>query len=393
MVENALELAELAEPVVHVSMVPTAAAELLRTGGIPAGVKTLSLCGEAIPPDLARAIHALGTVTTLHNLYGPTEDTTFSTHWRVEPGADPVLVGRPLAGTRAYVLDGELRPVPPGVPGEMYLSGAGLSRGYLGRPGLTAERFVPDPFGPAGGRMYRVMDRVRWTHAGELEYLGRADFQLKVRGFRVEPGEVEAALRAHPGVGEAVVAVRDDAPGGPLLVAYVVADGDGAPDGELRAWLRERLPEHMVPSAFVALERIPLTPNGKTDRRALPAPEGGAGPAAYTPPRTSAEELLAEIMADVLGLERVGVHDNFFDIGGHSLVATRVVARIRRELGIQLPLRALFDAPTVAELAGLLDAGRPAAPAAAMRMDLMLEQLEELSDEEVMRLLAEEDAP
>jgi amino acid adenylation domain-containing protein/non-ribosomal peptide synthase protein (TIGR01720 family) len=394
MVENALELAGLAEPVVTAGMVPTAAAELLRGGGIPAGVKTLNLCGEAIPPDLARAIHALGTVATLNNLYGPTEDTVFSTSWRVQPGADRILVGRPVAGTRAYVLDGELRPVPPGVPGETYLAGAGLARGYLGRPELTAERFVPDPFGPAGGRMYRVMDRARWTPAGELEYLGRTDFQLKVRGFRVEPGEVEAMLRTHPGVREAVVVVRGDAPGGPHLVAYVVADGgDGAPAGELRAWLRERLPEHMVPSAFVALERIPLTPNGKTDRRALPAPEGGAGPAAYAPPRTSAEELLAEIMADVLGLERVGVHDNFFDIGGHSLVATRVVARIRRELGIQLPLRALFDAPTVAELAGRLDAERPAAPAAAMRMDVMLEQLEALSDEEVMRLLAEEDAP
>ncbi|MEW5926515.1 MAG: amino acid adenylation domain-containing protein [Gemmatimonadota bacterium] len=390
--ENALELAELSEPVVTAGMVPTAAAELLRAGGIPAGVRTLNLSGEALPPDLARAIHALGTVRTLNNLYGPTEDTTFSTHWRVEPGADRVLVGRPVAGTRAYVLDGELRPVPPGVAGEMYLAGAGLARGYLGRPGLTAERFVPDPFGPAGGRMYRVMDRVRWTPAGELEYLGRTDFQLKVRGFRVEPGEIEAALRAHPRVREAVVAARDGAAGGPRLVAYVVAAGEAPPADELRAWLRERLPEPMVPSAFVALAAIPTTPSGKTDRRALPAPEGGAGAAAYAPPRTSAEQLLAEIVADVLGLERVGVHDRFFDIGGHSLLATRVVARVRRELGIQLPLRALFEAPTVAELAGRLAAEQPGAPAAAGRMDEMLERLEELSDEEVMKLLAGESA-
>ncbi len=393
LVENALELAGLAEPVVSAGMVPTAAAELLRGGGIPAGVKTLNLCGEALPPDLARAIHALGTIETLNNLYGPTEDTTFSTHWRVEPDADPVLVGRPLAGTRAYVLDGELRPVPPGVAGEMYLAGAGLARGYLGLPGLTAERFVPDPFGPAGGRMYRVMDRARWTPAGELEFLGRTDFQLKVRGFRVEPGEIEAALRAHPRVRETVVAVSDGAAGGPRLVAYVVAAGDAPPADELRAWLRERLPEQMVPSAFVALDRIPTTPNGKTDRRALPAPEGGAGPAAYAAPRTSAEQLLAEIVADVLGRERVGVHDRFFDIGGHSLLATRVVARVRRELGIQLPLRALFEAPTVAELAGRLAAERPGAPAAAGRMDELLERMEELSDEEVMKLLAEESAP
>jgi len=389
MVESALELAAVQEPVVHASMVPTAAAELLRMRGIPPSVRTLNLGGEPLAGVLAQALYALGTVEKVGNLYGPTEDTTYSTYSRVERGASQVFVGRPAANTRALVLDARLEPVPPGVVGELYLAGDGLARGYAARPDLTAERFLPDPFGPAGGRMYRVMDRVRWTPGGELEYFGRTDFQVKVRGFRIEPGDVEAALLSHPGVAEAVAAVREDSPGERRIVAYVVAPADRpAPGaGELRTHLRERVPEYMVPAAFVALERLPLTPNGKLDRRALPAPGGPAAEREYVAPRGAAEELLARVFGEVLGLERVGVHDHFFELGGHSLLATRVVSRAREVFGVELPLRTVFEFPTVAELAPQLAALQPAAAVDEWEVDEELARLAELSDEEVMRLL------
>ncbi|MBV9775101.1 MAG: amino acid adenylation domain-containing protein, partial [Gemmatimonadetes bacterium] len=251
------------------------------------------------------------------------------------------------------LLDGGLQPVPLGVVGELYLSGDGLARGYANRPDLTAERFLPDPFGEPGGRMYRVMDRVRWRADGELEYFGRTDFQVKVRGFRIELGEIETALRAHEALRDAVVLVREDVPGDRRLVAYVVAgEGMEAPDaGELRTWLRRRVPEYMVPGAFVALPELPLTPNGKVDRRALPAPDAVPGEAEHAPPRTPVEAALAEIFARVLNRERVGIHDSFFDLGGHSLLATRVTSHARETFGVEVPLRAVFEAPTVAALA------------------------------------------
>jgi amino acid adenylation domain-containing protein len=363
MVENALELASVAEPVVHASMVPTAAAELLRTGGIPASVRTLNLGGEPLPSDLAQSLYELPTVEKVCNLYGPTEDTTYSTYSVVARGGSQVFVGRPIANTRALVLDAELEPVPLGVIGELYLAGDGLSRGYASRPDMTAERYLPNPHGPPGSRMYRVMDRVRWRPDGELEYFGRTDFQVKVRGFRIELGEIETALRSHPAVREAVALVREDEPGERRIVAYVVPADGAAPDAaELRAHLRERVPEYMLPSAFVALEALPQTPNGKTDRRALPAPEAaGAGADASTAPRTPTEEVLAGIYADVLGVERVDAHADFFDLGGHSLLATRAVARAREAFGVDVELGLLFEAPSVAGLAarvdGLLRAG------------------------------------
>jgi amino acid adenylation domain-containing protein/non-ribosomal peptide synthase protein (TIGR01720 family) len=392
MVENALELATVEEPVVHASMVPTAALELLRTGGIPASVRTLNLGGEALPADLAQALYGLDHVERVGNLYGPTEDTTYSTYSLVERGADRVLVGRPLPGTRAYVLDAELRPAPVGVAGELYLSGAGLARGYLDRPGLTAERFVPDPFGAPGGRMYRVLDRARWTAGGELEYLGRSDFQVKLRGFRIELGEVEAALRAHPGVRDAVAMVRPGAGGERRLVAWTVAaEGAEAPAApELRRHLRERLPEYMVPASFMALEGLPLTPSGKTDRRALPDPEGTAETREHVAPRSPVEELLAEIIGEVLGRARVGVHDDFFEMGGHSLLATRVISRVRKQFGVEIALRTLFEAPTVARLAEVLAEHQPAVEEVdEWELAAELERLSELSEEEVMRLLRE----
>ncbi|HEX2188606.1 MAG TPA: amino acid adenylation domain-containing protein, partial [Longimicrobiaceae bacterium] len=322
-----------------------------------------ALCGgEALPRDLAEGIAAR--CAELWNLYGPTETTIWSTAGRVEPGAGAVSIGGPIANTQVYLLDGGLEPVPAGVAGELYVGGDGVTRGYLGRPELTAERFVPDALGgEPGARLYRTGDRVRWTADGRLEYLGRTDHQVKVRGFRIELGEVEAALREHARVGEAVAVVREDAPGDRRLVAYVT--GEAATPAELRAHLRERLPEHMVPGAFVALERLPLTANGKVDRRALPAPELGAA-GAYVAPRTATEEVLAGIFAEVLGAARVGAEDGFFELGGHSLLAMRAVSRVRQALGTELPLRALFEAPTVAALAGRVEAlrraGGPAVP-------------------------------
>ncbi|HEX8271926.1 MAG TPA: amino acid adenylation domain-containing protein, partial [Longimicrobiaceae bacterium] len=373
LVENALELPAVPaeEQVTSVGTVPTAAAELLRTGGIPASVRVVNLAGEAVPAPLARAIHELGHVATLRNLYGPTEDTVFSTFAVVPRGADPVPMGRPLANSRAYVLDARLQPVPTGVVGELYLAGAGLARGYAARPELTAERFLPDPFGPAGSRMYRVMDRARRLPDGQLEYSGRADFQVKVRGFRIELGEIEAVLARHPAVRDAVAVVREDHPGERRIVAYVTPAGDARPGAaELREHAGKSLPEYMVPSAFVALETLPLSPNGKTDRRALPRPDAPAGEGVHVEPRTDTERALAAVWAETLRVERVGVHDGFFALGGHSLVATRVVSRLREALGVELPLRAIFEAPTVAALAArvddLLRAGEspePAAPA------------------------------
>jgi acyl carrier protein len=255
------------------------------------------------------------------------------------------------------VLDAALRPVPIGAWGELYLGGAQLARGYLARPALTAELFIPDPFSDQpGARLYRTGDRVRWTADGVLEYGGRVDEQVKVRGHRIEPGEIEAALLAHPEVTEAAVVAREEAPGQMRLVAYVAGQ---AGVEALREHLRERLPAYMVPSAFVTLDHLPLTPNGKVDRRALPAPEY-AGSAEHTAPRDETEQLIAAVWAEVLGVERVGVEDNFFDIGGDSLLLVRVSSRIRSELGRDLPMVELFRHPTVASLAGYV-AGEAAA--------------------------------
>ncbi|HLL45145.1 MAG TPA: amino acid adenylation domain-containing protein, partial [Longimicrobiaceae bacterium] len=322
-----------------------------------------ALCGgEALPRDLAERIGER--CAELWNLYGPTETTIWSTVERVLSGADAVTIGRPIANTQVYLLDRDLEPVPVGAVSELYLGGEGVARGYLGRPGLTAERFVPDPFGTAGARLYRTGDRVRWRPDWKLEYLGRSDHQVKVRGYRIELGEIEAALREAPQVREAVVVVHDaGAPGDRRLVAYVVAtEGASAAAAELRAHLRERLPEHMVPGVFVALEQLPLTGSGKIDRRALPAPEHGPV-GAYLAPRTAAEEVLADIWAEVLGTTRVGVEDSFFELGGHSLLAIRVVSRVRQAFGTELPLRALFQMPTVAALADHVEAlGRAGTP-------------------------------
>ncbi|HEX2187443.1 MAG TPA: amino acid adenylation domain-containing protein, partial [Longimicrobiaceae bacterium] len=348
---NVLQLRELAaaHPVTLVNTVPSAWAELLRAGAVPPTVATVNLAGEPLPAALARDTHALGHVRRVLNLYGPSEDTVYSTWAEVEPDDPAPPIGRPLPGTRGYVLDAELQPVPPGVRGELYLSGDGLARGYLGRPDLTAGRWLPDPFGGAGERMYRTGDRVRRRPDGTLDFLGRTDHQVKVRGFRIEPGEVEAVLAAHPAVREAAVVAREDVPGDRRLVGYYVPAAETS-DAELRDWLRARLPEHMVPSALVRLVALPLTPSGKTDRRALPAPAGGTGEG-YAAPRDAVETGLVSIWEEVLRRSPVGVHDDFFALGGHSLLVMQVVARVRTAFGVELPVPALFEKPTVAALA------------------------------------------
>jgi amino acid adenylation domain-containing protein/non-ribosomal peptide synthase protein (TIGR01720 family) len=294
------------------------------------------------------------------NAYGPTEATVVST-WSepLRPGGTPPI-GKPLPNTTAYLLDDELAPVADGSPGELYVTGLGLARGYLKRPGLTATRFVADPFGAPGSRMYRTGDVVRRRAGGDLEFVGRADHQVKIRGYRIEPGEIESLLRGHPGVRDAVVVAREDQPGHRRLVAYVLA-GDSAPDpADLREHTAATLPAYMVPSAFVVLDRFPLSPNGKLDRDALRAPVAGiAAAAGYLAPRDDRERAIAEITADVLGVDRVGVTDDFFALGGDSIVAARVLSRIRTTFGVELTARAVFDAPTVAQLAALLPA-RPA---------------------------------
>ncbi|HYX22519.1 MAG TPA: condensation domain-containing protein, partial [Thermoanaerobaculia bacterium] len=356
--DNALALPALPAwgEVTLVNTVPSAMAELA-AGELPPALRTVNLAGEALAPQLAERIYHHPQIEQVWNLYGPTEDATYSTWARVERGAARVSIGRPLPGTRAYVLDRHLQPVPGGVPGELFLAGAGGARGYLGRPDLTAERFLPDPFGTRpGGRLYRTGDLARWLASGELEHLGRLDQQVKVRGFRIEPGEIEAVLLSLAGVREAVVLARSDGSDrSQRLVAYVA--GDVAVE-ELRRSLRERLPEHMVPPFFVLLPALPLTPNGKVDRKALPAPEWQRAAGGCLAPRTPVEEVLAGIWAEVLGLERVGVADHFFDLGGHSLLATQVTSRLRSALGVEVPLRDLFAAPRLADLAARVEAVR-----------------------------------
>ncbi|HET7232330.1 MAG TPA: amino acid adenylation domain-containing protein, partial [Longimicrobium sp.] len=354
--ENALAVTSIpaADQVRLLNTVPSAGVALLANDGIPPGVITVNLAGETLRAEVVDAVYARG-IQRVHDFYGPSEDTTYST-WSLRRAGGIETIGRPISNTQAYVLDAALRLVPVGIPGELYLGGLGLARGYLGHPGMTAERFIPDPFsGDPGARIYRTGDRIRWLPDGNLSYLGRLDGQVKVRGFRIELGEVETALRRVPGVTACTAIVREDSPGERRLVAYVLGDADAE---AMRATLRGTLPEYMVPSAFVVLDAIPLTPNGKVDRKALPAPEPVLDDHRYVAPRTPVEAVLAGILAEVLERERVGARDNFFEIGGHSLLATRLLSRVRAAFGPELPLRALFEAPTAAALAERVEAAR-----------------------------------
>jgi hypothetical protein len=361
--------------------------------------------GEALPAELERRCHERLGSAALYNLYGPTEAAVDVTAWPCERGSRrlAVPIGRPVANTSIHLLDAAYGPVPIGVAGELYIGGVQPARGYLDRPELTAERFVPDPFGgrwgEPGGRLYRTGDLARHDGQGWIEFLGRIDHQVKVRGFRIELGEVESALEAHPEVARAVALA--DAAGGGRLVAFVLprattaaADASApvpALDGEMVARLREHLaqilPDHMVPTTWVELASLPLTPSGKVDRRALPRPDAvqPLSRAEYVPPRGDLEQLLAGIWAEVLRAERIGAHDSFFELGGHSLLATLAVSRIGEALAIEVPLRRMFEAPTIALLAARLrqDAGPANDLDAAARLVL---ELLALSDAEIEAL-------
>jgi len=354
LVKDALALPELDSNagVTLINSVPSAMGELVRMRGVPASVKTVNLAGEPLTTALVNDIYALGTIECVNDLYGPSEDTTYSTWTRREANAVPTI-GRPIYNTQAYVLDPYGEPVPIGVPGELFLAGAGVTRGYRNRPELTAERYVSNPFDAANPRMYRTGDKVRYDNDGQLHFLGRLDHQVKLRGFRIELGEIEAALSAVPEITQCVVIMREDTPGDPRLVAYYVADGATAAD-KLAVYLREKLPHYMLPT-LVELDAMPMTPNGKIDRKRLPQPEFELQ-ADYQPPRNATEELLAQAWATTLGVDNVGIGDDFFALGGHSLLATQLLSRVRDTLQIELPLVAIFNNPTVAELAAYIAA-------------------------------------
>jgi amino acid adenylation domain-containing protein len=369
--ENALQLLTLPEKedVTLINTVPSAMAELLRMGGVPGGVRTVNLAGEILQRKLVEEIYAQRQVEEVLNLYGPSEDTTYSTFATVkrDEGSAPPI-GRPVADTQVYLLDSHLNLVPFGIPGEIFIGGGGLARGYLNRPELTADRFIPNPFSAQPGtRLYRTGDLARYAPGGNLEYLGRSDYQVKIRGFRIELGEVEAVLAGHERVRDVVVVAKEGGESGTRLVAYIVAQGGGAEQPltapELRRFMLERLPKHMAPSVYVMLDEMPLSPNGKVDRRALPEPESPRASQSgdYVAPRTPLEEMVASIWAGVLGLEEVGVHDNFFDLGGHSLLATRVISRLREAFHVEMPVRSLFESATVAELTESIEQARSTA--------------------------------
>ena len=325
------------------------------------GLRRVICSGEALPFELQERFFARLPGVDLQNLYGPTEAAVDVSFWTCRPGKGErgVPIGRPISNMRLYVLDRGRQPVPVGVPGELYIGGVGLARGYWNRPDLTAEKFVTGSLGiDPGGRLYKTGDLVRWRADGNLEFLGRLDDQVKIRGFRIELGEIEASLSGHPGLQRNVVVAREEEPGDKRLVAYVVPADLASPPStaDLRSFLGQELPEYMIPSAFAFLDRLPLSPNGKIDRKALPAPGAAcAETSSFIAPRTPIEEILVGIWAEVLGSERVGVADNFFELGGHSLRAMRVIARVHDVLGVEVAMRAFFEAPTVAGMAAAID--------------------------------------
>jgi len=383
----------VAERVTTLHFVPSMLRVFLAAPGVGQcqSLRRVICSGEALPRDLVDRFHARFPGAELHNLYGPTEAAVDVTWHACRAGeGGPVPIGAPIANVTVHVLDAALRPVPPGVTGEVYLGGAGLGRGYHGRPDLTAERWVPDPTSTSpGARLYRTGDLGRWRTDGEVEYLGRADFQVKLRGFRIELGEIEAALGAHGQVREAVVMLREDGVGDARLVGYVVAAQGGEPPTveALRAWLAARLPDYMVPAAWVFLDAMPLSPAGKTDRRALPAPAAGAADPAAAAPVGPLEEWIALTWAELLERPGVGRDENFFVLGGHSLLATQLISRLRDQLQVELPLMQFFEAPTVAGCAAGLTALEPS-PGQAEKYARARLRLRAMSPEERARLLA-----
>ncbi len=361
-VENALHLLQhpAAGEVTLINTVPSAMAELLRQGEVPASVRVVNMAGEVLHNALAQEVYRQTQAEKVYNLYGPTEATVYATWELIERGQESEpTIGRPVTNTLAYVLDEAMQPVPIGVAGELYLGGAGVARGYLNRPELDAEKFLADPFAE-GGRLYRTGDLVRWSADGRIIYVGRADHMVKLRGFRIELGETEVALAKHAQVQETTVVVREDSPGDQRLVAYVVAaDPTEEPTSvELQMFLKATLPDYMVPHTFVLLEALPRLPNGKVDRSALPAPSSARKVAlgrSYDAPRNATEEVLAHIWAEILQLERVGVNDDFFELGGHSLLMTPLMIEIRKTFAIKMTMREFFALPTVAGVAAKIE--------------------------------------
>ena len=362
-----------------------------------ASLKYMIFGGDTADPRAVQRVLWEGKPEHLVNAYGPTENTTFTTWYDAQEsdiGARMIPIGQPLSNTEVWVLDQQSRMVPVGVPGELCIGGDGLARGYIRRPELTAEKFVPHPYSRnAGARLYRTGDLVRYREDGNIEFLKRMDQQVKVRGFRVELGEIESTLNQYRAVMESIVVDRKDSSGDIRLIAYFVPEVGVEPTSlELLTFLQEKLPSYMLPSAFIAIKEIPLTPNGKVDRRALPAPEQiEVSTAGFIAPRTEMEQLVAEIWCEILGITQVGADSNFFDLGGHSLLATRVMNRIRERCGVELPLRVLFEFPTVVSLAAKLDDARPKETELSRILDILV-NMENISEEEVTTLLAQSES-
>jgi len=365
-------------------------------------IRRVICSGEALTVELQDRFFARFNAE-LHNLYGPTEAAVDVTFWACERQSEKtsVPIGRPIANTQIYILDKETRPAPVGVTGALHIAGVGVARGYLNRPDMTAEKFVPSPFGrEPGERMYETGDLARFLPDGAIEFLGRSDYQVKIRGFRIELGEIERALAAHPAVREVVVVARETGTRDKAIVAYLSPaqeNQNSAWSGsDLRKYLQAKLPEYMIPSAYVLLEMMPLTSNGKLDRRALPPPEYESE-REYLAPRTEIERGLAAVFSEVLGREKVGVNDNFFELGGHSLLATQALTRIIEKFNVEVPFRQLFEAPTVGGLAEavserLAGGGERVNPITRISRpvdETLLADLDQLTDQEVEALLAD----
>ena len=356
LVDNALALGQLDAAVAPtlINTVPSVMTELLGLKEFPPTIRTVNLAGEPLNTTLVTEIYQQTTAKHVYDLYGPSETTTYST-CALRMGDGVQTIGGPIANSQIYILDQRMNSVPVGIPGELYIGGDGVARGYINRPELTAEKFLANPFSAEeGGRLYKTGDLARYLPHGNIQFIGRVDNQVKIRGYRIELGEIEAVLTRHPQVGHAVVTVREDSPGDKRLVAYVVAtEKEELQANELRQFLKTKLPDYMVPRAFVNLASLPLTATGKINRKALPAPDECALEAQeeFAAPRTPVEALLAQIWSEVLKLQRVGIHDNFFDLGGHSLLATQVISRIRDAFNLEIPLRTVFESPTIDELA------------------------------------------
>jgi amino acid adenylation domain-containing protein len=375
---------------VHIVTLPPSMLSVLPPASLP-DLRTVISAGEACTAELV-AQWAPG--RTFFNAYGPTETTVCASMYRCEEHetADPPI-GRPIGNSRLYIVDANDQPLPVGVPGELCIGGVNVGHGYLNRPELTAEKFIRDPFvSDASTPLYKTGDLVRYRPDGNIEFLGRIDHQVKVRGFRIELGEIEATLRQHEDVQDAVVLARDDTPGGRQLVAYVTAADSVAPEiDDLRGFLRGVLPEYMIPAFFITLDTFPLTPSGKVDRRDLPSVDGQqlSGAREYVAPRNETEQQLAEISATLLGVDQVGVHDNFFQLGGHSLLATQFVSRIRETMQVDVPLRELFEQPTIAGLAERIEELKSETGPKISEIAALMGKVQDLSEDEVKALLQE----